>query len=234
MLIVSGLLLAASSALPCSVAVNPPPNASLLGNVLQQVCQQLANRYESVSLSLISHGTVPERALADAFVAKSIELGSMRAGRLPVSVVWLTSASEQHKGVIWFRVNAMVSVWRARHDLKAEQLISASDVELVQLDVAAEPTTTAQSVESPVGKAVLRAVRKNQVLAGDVLSEPALVKRNERVRVMLNEAGLQLIARGTALTTGWRKNDVVQVQVAGAESTITGKVANVGEVYVEI
>ena len=234
MLFVPALLLAASNAMPCSATSGPRADVSLLGNVQQQVCQQLSSRYQNISLSLISSGTVPEKALADELVAQNIELGNMRAGRLPVSILWSASAAKKQKGVLWFRVNAMTSVWRTRHDLKAEQLISASDVELVQLDVAIEPTASAQPTASPVGKAVLRSVRKNQVLASDVLSEPALVKRNDRVRVMLIQAGLQLLARGTALTTGWRKNDVVQVQVTGAESTITGKVANVGEVYVEI
>lgn len=232
--IVPALLFAVSSALPCSAAPDLAADVSLLGNVQQQVCQQLSSRYKNISLNLISSGTVPEKALADRLVAQNIELGNMRAGRLPVTIVWPASDAKKQQGVMWFRVSAMTSVWRTRRDLKAEQLISASDVELVQLDVAAEPTATAEPKVSPVGMAVLRPVRKNQVLVSDDLSEPALVKRNERVRVMLNQPGLQLLARGTALTTGWRKNDVVQVQITGAEATVTGKVANVGEVYVEI
>lgn len=232
--IAPALLFAASSALPCSAAPDLAADLSLLGNVRQQVCQQLSSRYKNISLSLISIGTVPEKALAHGLAALNVELGSMRAGRLPVSIMWSAPAAKKQQGVMWFRVNAMTSVWRTRHDLKAEQVISGTDVELVQLDVAAEPKTAAEPISSPVGMAVVRPVRKHQVLASDDLSEPALVKRNDRVRVMLNQAGLQLLARGTALTTGWRKNDVVQIQVSGAEATITGKVASVGEVYVEI
>lgn len=234
MLTVATLLFFFSNTMNCSAESMPPVGRSLLDQVQQQVCQQLAPRYDTVSLKLIGQGSMTDEQMTNLVDVSRIELGAMRNGRLPVSVSWPTASGERRTNAIWFRVTATVSTWRARRDLRAEHVITPSDIEQVKIDVAAESPANPSPASTPVGKAILRSVRKNQVLAGDVLSEPALVKRNDRVVVKLSQAGLEVIARGTALTTGWRKDDVVQIQIAGAEATVTGKVANEGEVYVEM
>lgn len=234
MLTVATLLFFSSNTMSCSAESMPLVGRSLIEQVQQQVCQQLATKYDTVSLKLISQGSMTDEQMASRVDVKGIELGAMRNGRLPVSVSWPTASGERRTNAIWFRVTATVSAWRVRRDLRAEHVITPADIEHVKVDVAGESSANPSPTATPVGKAIRRSVRKNQVLASDVLSEPALVKRNDRVRVKLNQAGLEVIARGTALTTGWRKDDVVQIQIAGAEATVTGKVANEGEVYVEI
>lgn len=230
------VLLLVGTSLNCDVTVARASNlqqATLMEQASSAVCQSLSERFESTALTLLSTGNLADEKL-DARVAATVLPGQMRNGRLPVTVRWHGKPGLMQQAVLWFRVNGQGNAWRFTRDVTADHVISESDVERVTVDLASLDFSRQQAGKVPIGLAVDKPMRKGQLASADALRQPALVTRNERVRVVVTQGGLRIVTRGTALTTGWTLNDSVQVDIAESERTVLARVAGKDEVYVEM
>ena len=233
----SAILLLQSAAVDCRAplpsAAAEAPQQTLLVQATQQLCTSMTSRYDQVSVELLSTANIAEPVLEQMSPAV-ISLGVMRAGRIPVSITWLNARAQRQQGVLWFRVRGMASAWVFNTDLRAEAQLTDANVAKEIVDLAALDSSREQVSSAPIGKAVTTAVRKGHLVRNELLKDPALVARNQRVRVLAKQRGLHIATRGVALTTGWQLGDKVTVEVAGAQESVMAKVSGKGEVHVEM
>ena len=235
MALLSGLMLV-SATLTCPELVEPivrSEPSTLLAQAQQKLCQAVSARFEATSLTLLSAVNVSDASLISS-ANTAIEIGPTRAGRVPVTMSWPSTKGVRQQGVLWFRINGRGTAWRLRHNVNLGHVLTVQDVEQIVVDLAALDLVREQTATSPVGLATVKAARQGEVMLSQALREPALVKRNERVRVVVGQPGLKIVTHGVALTIGWNRNDAVQIALADSEQTVLAKVAGEDEVYVEI
>lgn len=79
------------------------------------------------------------------------------------------------------------------------------------------------------GMSAKRRIRANQILSPDLIDQPQLVKRNEKVKIIANRDGITASMPGEALEKG-SEGEVIKVRNLSSGKTIKVKVVEVGVV----
>ncbi len=122
---------------------------------------------------------------------------------------------------------AMADSLVATRTIRAQMVIAAEDVAMVQADIPGALTSTADAVglETKVTLYAGRPVHKAD------LTQPTLVDRNQSVTVVYQVNGLTIRTDGRALERG-AAGDVIHVMNLSSHMTVQGEVAPDGSVSV--
>ncbi len=105
-------------------------------------------------------------------------------------------------------INADIEVWvdvvLASHTMKDHQVIHEDDIYVTKKDLAELPPGYLHDMKDVTGKRVKRFVGTNRPITEDILEEPPLFKRGEKIFIVAESETLRVIAVGIATDDGYR------------------------------
>lgn len=137
---------------------------------------------------------------------------SINANRKPVQTAWVNADIE-----VW--VDAVLAV----HTIKDRQVISEGDIYIGRRDLAELPSGYTDNIASVAGKLSRRFVGTNRPITQDMLEDPPLFKRGEKIFIVAESETLKIIATGTAESDGY-KGRSVKVMNVQSRKEVSGEV----------
>jgi flagella basal body P-ring formation protein FlgA len=116
--------------------------------------------------------------------------------------------------------------------LNRNQTIAKDDVTVVSMDMADLPSNYISNIEDVVGKRTLRAMNPKEVFRTDIIEQPLMVKRNDRVSIIAESETLRITAIGEVKESGV-KGDRVRVVNLNSNKEIFARVLDPKTVQVE-
>lgn len=182
----------------------------------------LKEPWEDVALKRrpVSYRLLPVSRIRSGRVARMrVELFGKR-GRL-VAGVWVSGT-----------VSIRRIVWTAKRDIAAGEVLTEDDMAKEHRD---ERQAATGSVEDPgeiLGMSAKRSILAGTVLRGDQFKKRILVRRGQKVSILLSKGPIRVVAPGKILEKGGA-GDLVRVLNTGSSRTITARVSDAGTVLVE-
>ena len=113
------------------------------------------------------------------------------------------------------------------HLLEPGVTIAEGDVTLVDADIPGAVT----SLEAALGQAVTEVVYPGRPVLLAALGRPKIITRNQRVSLVYQVGGLQILAQGRALSDG-AVGEEIRIMNSSSHATVTGTIAADGTVHV--
>jgi flagellar basal body P-ring formation protein FlgA len=130
-------------------------------------------------------------------------------------------------------VPAQVIVYRsmatASRDLARGTLITQDDLQLEVLDVSQHRQGFSREPKDIIGKELKYPVSKGSTFRTSVLDNPLVIRRGDQVSVEALAGGIQVIAKGTAISDG-RLGQLIRVKNIQSERILSVKVMGSGKV----
>lgn len=127
---------------------------------------------------------------------------SSLTGSVPLAVIVKVNDDVERRvnltAVVEVRVKAVVS----RRPLGRYKPIEEGDIELRDMDLAGLPADFISEPEAVIGKRTRRAVESHTVLRPDLVELPPVVKRGDRVKIVVESSGMRITAEGEAKQKG--------------------------------
>lgn len=163
----------------------------------------------------------------EAFLATgSRAIGNTSVGvRCPGSRPWTVYLSAQ--------VRSFGNVLVASRFLPRGTLLTKADLSTERRDLTTLPTGYETDPSRLLGKRLRRSLREQTVIPPRALEAPKLVNRGDRVTIVVNQAGMQVTASGTALSDGVQ-GEYVRVRNETSERIIEGEVVAARQVRVNL
>ncbi len=134
-----------------------------------------------------------------------------------------------------FLATAMVDDWRevpvSSRTLERGMLVSPEDLRLVRLNLFKHPGDVVPSLESVLGKRVIRNVGAGETFRKSMLEIPPVVSRGKRVVVKLSRGPLRATASAVALDNGI-DGETIRVRNDSSGKILKARVIKEGEVEV--
>jgi flagella basal body P-ring formation protein FlgA len=164
-------------------------------------------------------------AKLEAFLASgSRALGNTSVGvRCPGSQPWTVYLSAQ--------VRSFGDVLVANRFLPRGTLLTQADLSTERRDLTTLPAGYETDASRLLGKRLRRSLREQTVIPPQALEAPKLVNRGDRVTIVVNHAGMQVTANGTALQDGVQ-GEYVRVRNQTSERIIEGEVVDARRVQI--
>ncbi|MEM8769531.1 MAG: flagellar basal body P-ring formation chaperone FlgA [Pseudomonadota bacterium] len=121
------------------------------------------------------------------------------------------------------RVTARRSVLVAVRPLGRGAVLGPADVRVEARDITSLRATYLTDPAQVSGKVLKRSIPEGRVMSVDLLNEADIVKRGERVTLLVEQSGFVVQMAGTALSSG-AINERVRVENASSKRTVEGVV----------
>lgn len=132
-------------------------------------------------------------------------------------------------------VTAEIEVWvdvvLASKPLKERQMLGADDIYIGRKELSRLPAGYLDDIRQVSGKRVKRFVGPNSVLTENILEEPPLFKRGEKVFIIAESEALKVTAMGVAGEDGYRGHPV-KITNLQSRKEVVGVVVDDGTVSV--
>lgn len=133
-------------------------------------------------------------------------------------------------------VTAEIEVWvevvLASKPLKERQMVGDEDIYIGKKDLSRLPAGYIDDINQISGKRVKRFVGANSILTENILEEPPLFKRGEKVFIIAESASLRVTAMGVAGEDGYRGRPV-RITNMQSKKEVIGEVGSDGTVNVK-
>ncbi len=234
LLFISASSIAADGKPPLCQAENADSNKHLSPVFLEMVgmvCDKWKTRFEKITWQLMGNGDKKIQDVNKKII--SYEIGELKNGR-----IWIRadsfSGGKLQKEIFWFRIKGFATVWSTKRDISVNSVLAKEDLILQTTDVSVENLTQDQIVTDPVGMFVRKSLRRGAIISKASVSGPPLIQQNQQIGVLIENSGLQITAKGKALSTGWNVGDAITVLVNGASKRTEAIVAKRGWANVSI
>jgi flagella basal body P-ring formation protein FlgA len=107
--------------------------------------------------------------------------------------------------------------------------ITARQIRLEETDITRNNRGFYNNTQQVVGMSAKRRVRPNQILTPDLIDQPQLIKRGEKIKIIANRDGISASMPGEALEKGG-KGEIIRVKNLSSGKTIEAKVVEAGVV----
>ncbi|HSR10403.1 MAG TPA: flagellar basal body P-ring formation chaperone FlgA [Thermodesulfobacteriota bacterium] len=148
----------------------------------------------------------------------------------------LLTAVQEGKKVRDFRVAARVEVYAdvvaARNYLPRHHLVEEKDLHMVKKNVTLQPQDFITDVKDAAGKRTTLAVNHQETLRKSMLETPPIVKKGDRVNLIIEKNNFQITAAGEVREEG-REGDRVRVMNTSSRKEVSGKVLDAKTVQVD-
>lgn len=160
-------------------------------------------------------------ANCDAKLETFLATGARAIGNTSVGV--RCSGSRPWTVYLRAQVRSFGHVLVASRFLPRGTLLSQADLGTERRDLTTLPAGYETDAKRLIGKRLRRSVREQAVIPPRALEAPKLVNRGDRVTIVVNHAGMQVTASGTALRDGVQ-GEYVRVRNETSERIIEGEV----------
>ena len=196
--------------------------------VKEFIQQQFASKGQTVRIKeirgaepvLLSKGSLSHQVAAPRNTAL--------AGSLPLTVTLKVNNDVEKRMLVTAVVEVLVNAVVTTRPLGRFKPIEESDVEVRPVDVSGLPSDYVADPEAVIGKRTRRLLDANTVLRPDLVESQPIVKRGDRVRIIVESAGMRITAVGEVKQTGCLgergpvanlyTNKVIQARVVDAQT----------------
>lgn len=199
--------------------------------IVGKVCEKWQARFEKISWQLMNVDNKKNQGANRKFI--SYEIGDLRNGRVWVKTNFSLNGKQQQE-IFWLRIKGFATVWSAKHDISVNSVLASADLIQQSVDVSTENLTQNQIVRDPIGMFVRKSLRKGATISTANVSDPPLIQQNQKIQILIESNGLQITAKGMALSTGWNVGDAITVLVNGASKKTDAIVVKRGWANVSI
>jgi flagella basal body P-ring formation protein FlgA len=168
--------------------------------------------------SLSSAATFPEQA--------------HRGGPLSITMTLRVDGREMQKVRLQARVEIYGPVLAAKNQLKRNQDIGERDVEIVQKNLSLLPPDVLTDPREVQGKRMTLTVNSQEVLRASMIETPPLIKKGDRVILIVENEYFKISAFGEAKEDG-RKGERVKLMNITSQKEVSGRVLDAHIVHVD-
>ncbi len=155
-----------------------------------------------------------------------------RGGNLSVSLVFRTKGIEVGKSKVNARVDITLPVLIAAHYLGKHQEVQAKDFEWGSRSLFLLPQDVVSDMKEVLGKRMTLAINKGEVLRRGMVEDPPLVKRGDRVRLLVENDQIKITTVGEIREEG-RKGDRVKLVNLSSKKEVIGRVIDEHTVQID-
>jgi flagellar basal body P-ring formation protein FlgA len=210
-------------------AIEPEDQARLIEEHLQKMIQDPTKRVEVQEFRGNEKFTVPRGKL---FCQILLPDHAVRGGNLSGTMVFSTQGQEVKKLRINARVDIYANVWVARQQLSKHHEIQKEDIVVENRNIALLPQDVLTEEKEIWGKRTTLSVNGREVLRGSMVEVPPLVKKGDRVILLVENDQFRITAPGEAQENG-RKGDRVKLTNLSTKKEVTGKVIDANTVQID-
>jgi len=153
-------------------------------------------------------------------------------GMVPMSIVFDVYGQSSRKVSAIVKIEVETNVIVVQKPLNRNQTIEKEDVTVVTMDMADLPSNYISSLEGVVGKRTLRAMNPKEVFRTDMIEQPLMVKRNDKVSIVAESETIRITAAGEVRESGG-KGDRIRVVNLNSNKEIFARVLDPKTVRVE-
>jgi flagella basal body P-ring formation protein FlgA len=157
---------------------------------------------------------------------------SSYTGMVPMSIVFDVYGQSSRKVSAIVKIEVETNVIVVQKPLNRNQTIEKDDVTVVTMDMADLPSNYISSLEGVVGKRTLRAMNPKEVFRTDMIEQPLMVKRNDKVSIVAESETIRITAVGEVRESGG-KGDRIRVVNLNSNKEIFARVLDPKTVRVE-
>jgi flagella basal body P-ring formation protein FlgA len=155
-----------------------------------------------------------------------------RGGPMTVTVSFFQEGRLIQKSRVRVRVEIQGFVVAARNGLRRHQEITESDVHLVKKNLNPLPPDVLTDLKEAVGKRLTLSVNGQEVLRRSVVEIPPLVKKGDRVLLIIDNSYFKISTFGEVKEDG-RRGDWVKLMNISSKKEVHGRVMDAHTVQVE-
>ncbi len=125
------------------------------------------------------------------------------------------------------------NVLAAKHSLQKGDILTESDIKLIEYDVSTLSYGYFDHVEAGIGMKVKRHILSEKVLTPSMLKKPQVITRGQKISILADSGRMQVRMMGKALNNG-AIGDRIKVMNMKSRQKIEGVVTSAAEVKVDI
>jgi flagella basal body P-ring formation protein FlgA len=207
--------------------------------VEKKICNFFSNNYEHVKLtslkvtSLKATAKAAEKKQAKVVLNEPI-IEEPLAGRVKISW-WAETKNESAVQLnVTYSMEAYKNIAIFGKNIAINTTIRDSDIYFSTVNVAPFLGIKGFLKESPVGKMVIKKATKGHYVFSDILSPPAMIRKDQVIYVVVKSAGLSINTEAIALENGFAVDSLIKVKVKDTGAVLMARIKSEKIVYVEI
>jgi flagella basal body P-ring formation protein FlgA len=155
-----------------------------------------------------------------------------RGGPLSITLSLRVDGREVQKIRLQARVEIYGPVVTAKNQLKRSQEIGEKDVEIVRKNLSLLPADVLTDSKDVQGKRITLTVNSQEVLRASMVEIPPLIKKGDRVILIVENEYFKITTFGEAKEDG-RKGERVKLMNISSQKEVSGRVLNAQTVHVD-
>jgi flagella basal body P-ring formation protein FlgA len=155
-----------------------------------------------------------------------------QGGHIPVSLILWAEGQKFREIRAQARVEVFAEVAVAKNSLRRHQIVEEKDVYLVNRIITQQAADVVTDLEDVLGKRVTLSVNTQEVLRKSMLEVPPLVKKGDRVVLVVENAHFKITCMGEVKEEG-RAGDRIKVTNISSKREVYGRVLDSQTVLVD-
>ncbi len=238
-LVFCGLTLAAyggTGHVPCPIEIDPrtrtiPPAeiTRILESHLLQMNPDGRVRFEVKEPRVYEKIVLPAGQIS---CEVSVPEGALRGGYVAATLRLLSQGEEIKRLRVTARVDVYADVVVARQYLKKHHEIREADLQILNRNISLLPPDVVTEAKDIVGKRATFSINSNEVLRTGMVEEPPLVRKGDRVILMVESPFFRITAMGESKEEG-RRGERVKLLNLSSKKEVYGRVLDSKTVAVD-
>jgi flagella basal body P-ring formation protein FlgA len=155
-----------------------------------------------------------------------------QGGTIPVSLILKAGGEKAQEIRVQARVEVFAEVVMTRNSLRRHQMVEERDVQVVNKNIASFPGDVATDLQEVVGKRMTLSLNPQEVLRKSMVEVPPLVKKGDRVTLLVENASFKITSMGEAKEEG-RSGERIKVVNISSQKEVYGRVVDAHTVQVD-
>jgi flagella basal body P-ring formation protein FlgA len=155
-----------------------------------------------------------------------------QGGHIPVSLILWAERQKVREVRAQARLEVFAEVVVARNSLRRHQIVEEKDVHLLNRNITQQPADVATDLGEVLGKRVTLSVNAQEVLRRSMVEVPPLVKKGDRVTLVVENVHFKITCMGEVKEEG-RAGDRIKVANISSKREVYGRVLDSQTVLVD-
>ncbi len=155
-----------------------------------------------------------------------------QGGTLPVSLILRAGGEKAREIRVQARVEIYADVVVARNSLRRHQVVEEKDVQVVNKNITLLPGDVATDLQDVLAKRMTISVNTQEVLRKSMVEVPPLVKKGDRVTLLVENLSFRITSAGEVKEDG-RRGDRIRVLNISSKKEVHGQVLDNHTVQVD-
>ncbi len=154
-----------------------------------------------------------------------------QGGTISVSLIFQAKGERVREVRIQARVEIYGDVVMSKTGLRRHQVVEEKDLQVVNRNITSLPGDVATSLEDVVGRRMTLSVNPQEILRRSMVEVPPLVKRGDRVTLLVENDYFKITSMGEAKEDG-RSGDRIKVVNISSQKEVYGRVIDAQTIQV--